>query len=43
MRVAVIDLGTNTCNLLIAEMNSPGLQNTASEQTTGKTGRRQNQ
>jgi exopolyphosphatase / guanosine-5'-triphosphate,3'-diphosphate pyrophosphatase len=23
MRVAVIDLGTNTCNLLIAEMNSP--------------------
>jgi exopolyphosphatase/guanosine-5'-triphosphate,3'-diphosphate pyrophosphatase len=26
MRVAVIDLGTNTCNLLIAEMNSRGYE-----------------
>lgn len=26
MRVAVIDLGTNTCNLLIAEMNPPGFK-----------------
>lgn len=26
MRVAVIDLGTNTCNLLIAELNSLGYQ-----------------
>lgn len=26
MRIAVIDLGTNTCNLLVAEINHPGFE-----------------